>query len=51
MPITEFLNPDDLPHRSQEKPVFDKNMGFYYRRLPAYNAELNQFGSQVLERS
>jgi hypothetical protein len=51
MPITEFLNPNELPHRSQEKPTFDKNMGFYYRRLPAYNAELNQFGSQVSERA
>lgn len=51
MPITEFLNPNELPHRSQEKPDFDKNMGFFYRRLPAYNAELNQFGSQVFERA
>ena len=51
MPITEFLNPNELPHRSQEKPTFDKNMGFFYRRLPAYNAELNQFGSQVSERA
>jgi hypothetical protein len=51
MPITEFLNPNELPHRSQEKPTFDKNMGFYYRRLPAYNAELNQFGAQVFERA
>jgi len=51
MPITEFLNSNDLPHRSQEKPTFDKNMGFFYRRLPAYNAELNQFGSQVSERA
>jgi hypothetical protein len=51
MPITEFLNPNELPHRSQEKPTFDKNMGFYYRRLPAYNAELNQFGAQVSERA
>jgi hypothetical protein len=51
MPITEFLNPNELPHRSQEKPTFDKNMGFFYRRLPAYNAELNQFGAQILDRA
>lgn len=51
MPITEFLNPYELPHRSQEKPTFDKNMGLFYRRLPAYNAELNQFGAQILDRA
>lgn len=50
MPISEFLNPNELPHRSQEKPTFDKNMGFFYRRLPAYNAELNQLGAQILDR-
>jgi len=49
MLITEFLKPDELPHRSQEKPTFDKNMGFFYRRLPAYNAELNAFGAEASE--
>jgi len=49
MLITEFLNPAELPHRSQEKPTFDKNMGFFYRRLPAYNAELNAFGAEASE--
>lgn len=45
--ITEFLDPALLPHRQQAKPVFDKNMGYYYGRLPTYNAQLNTFGSQV----
>lgn len=45
--ITEFLDPALLPHRQQPKPVFDKNMGYYYGRLPSYNAQLNVFGVQI----
>lgn len=45
--ITEFLDPALLPHRQQQKPVFDKNMGYYYGRLPTYNDQLNVFGGQV----
>lgn len=43
----KFDDPNELPHRSQPKPEFDRKMGNYYRDLPEYNAELKALAASI----
>lgn len=51
MPISVYTDPAKMPHRSQPKPVFDKNMGEYYQQLPAHGAQLNALEANAVSAS